>query len=144
MAKELAKRETRFETFDAADPNRKMALEETPWLRQSRGGDAGGDDLALLRVLDPRVARAAARRRARPSSQKAQLPAGAFPWFPGGPPSPYMTLYLLYGFATRRRVRGRGAAGDGRSAAGSYLAAATIERDWWREAIARTTAAGSS
>ena len=27
----------RFETWDAADPNRKMALEETPWLRTAAG-----------------------------------------------------------------------------------------------------------
>ena len=33
MAAELAKRSARFETWDAADPNRKMALEETPWVR---------------------------------------------------------------------------------------------------------------
>src|SRR5262249_43118206 len=31
--------------------------------------------------------------------RKAQTSLGAFPWFPGGPPSPYMTLYILYGFA---------------------------------------------
>jgi len=31
--------------------------------------------------------------------EKAQLPSGAFPWWPGGPPSDYMTLYLMYGFA---------------------------------------------
>ena len=42
MAQELSKRETVYETFDAADPNRKMALEETPWLETARGGkDAG-------------------------------------------------------------------------------------------------------
>ncbi|MBP1623827.1 MAG: hypothetical protein H6Q07_1847, partial [Acidobacteria bacterium] len=30
---------------------------------------------------------------------KSQTSSGGFPWFPGGPPSPYMTLYLLYGFS---------------------------------------------
>ena len=31
--------------------------------------------------------------------RKAQTSLGAFPWWPGGPPSPYMTLYILYGFS---------------------------------------------
>src|SRR5262249_33516752 len=38
MAAEMARRPTRLETWDAADPNRKMSLEETPWLNQVRGG----------------------------------------------------------------------------------------------------------
>jgi hypothetical protein len=99
MAEELAKRETRLETWDATDPNRKMALEETPWLQESRGGRS---DLETghptIRVLDPRVARAD-RDAALAKLAKAQLPNGAFPWFPGGEASPYMTVYLLYGFA---------------------------------------------
>jgi hypothetical protein len=32
MAAEMAKRTTPLESWDATDPNRKMALEETPWL----------------------------------------------------------------------------------------------------------------
>ena len=28
-----------------------------------------------------------------------QLESGMIPWFPGGPPSPYMTLYILQGFS---------------------------------------------
>src|SRR5262249_60765218 len=57
MAQELAKRETRLEPFDSLDPNRKMALEETPWLETARGGKepSGGE---IVRVLDPRVAEA--------------------------------------------------------------------------------------
>jgi hypothetical protein len=96
MAEELAKRETRLETWDATDPNRKMALEETPWLQESRGGRDTG--YPSIRVLDPRVARAD-RDAALAKLAKAQLPNGAFPWFPGGEASPYMTVYLLYGFA---------------------------------------------
>jgi hypothetical protein len=100
VAQDLAKRETRYETWDSADPNRKMALEETPWLETARGGDPGvsGEDRDLLRVLDPRVARAE-RDSALRKLQEAQYPSGAFPWWDGGPPSPYMTLYLMYGFA---------------------------------------------
>lgn len=94
MAKELARRETRLERWDDADPNRKMALEETPWLREARGG--GTDNLE--KVLDPRVAEAQ-RKASLARLAKAQTSLGGFPWFPGGPPSPYMTLYLLHGFS---------------------------------------------
>ncbi len=101
MAGEMAKRDTPFETFDGVDPNRKLALEETPWLELSQGkvpGSAENGDPDLVRVLDPRVARAE-REAALAKLRKAQLPSGAFPWWPGGPPSDYMTLYLMYGFA---------------------------------------------
>ncbi len=95
MAQELSKRDTQLETWDAADPNRRMALEETPWLEEARGGKSGPD---LSRVLDPRIARAD-RDSAIAKLRKAQTESGGFPWWPGGPPSPYMTLYILNGFA---------------------------------------------
>jgi uncharacterized protein YfaS (alpha-2-macroglobulin family) len=97
MAAEMSKRTTPLESWDALDPNRKMALEETPWLVASRGGDAGPNG-AALDVLDPRVAQAN-RESSLARLRKAQTSVGGFPWFPGGPPSPYMTLYLLHGFA---------------------------------------------
>jgi alpha-2-macroglobulin len=100
-AREMAARDTRYETWDAADPNRKMALEETPWLQMAQGGRRGEDDEELLRVLDPRVARAE-KASALARLEKSQLADGAFPWWPGGPPSPYMTAYTLYGFAKAR------------------------------------------
>ena len=31
--------------------------------------------------------------------RKAQTESGGFPWWPGGPPSTYMTIYILHGFA---------------------------------------------
>jgi uncharacterized protein YfaS (alpha-2-macroglobulin family) len=96
MAQEMAKRETRLETWDAADPNRKMSLEETPWLEQAKGGADPG--APLLRVLDPRVAKAE-RESALAKLKKSQTSLGGFPWWPGGPPSPYMTLYIVYGFS---------------------------------------------
>lgn len=131
MAAELAKRDTRWERFDAADPNRRMALEETPWLRQARGGP-GVEDEALLRVLDPQVARAV-RAEALAKLEKAQLPSGAFPWFPGGPPSPYMTLYLMYGLA-RASEFGVEVPEPMVRRGWTYLAQ-EIERDWWKRAI---------
>ena len=96
MAKKFSQRDTRFETWEADDPNRRMELEETPWLVTARGGSEQADD--LINVLDPRIADAQ-RRSALAMLQKAQTSLGAFPWFPGGPPSPYMTLYVLYGFS---------------------------------------------
>ena len=102
MAEEFSKRDTRLETWDAADPNRKVALEETPWLMEARGGK--GQDAGLINVLDPRIARAE-QEAALAKLRKAQTSLGGFPWFPGGPPSPYMTLYIMYGLAKAAEFR---------------------------------------
>jgi uncharacterized protein YfaS (alpha-2-macroglobulin family) len=96
MAAEFSKRDTPLETWDAADPNRKMALEETPWLADARGGKNADPD--VVNILDPRIAKAE-QESALAKLRKAQTANGAFPWWPGGPPSPYMTLYIMYGFA---------------------------------------------
>src|SRR5262249_19898661 len=55
MAQQLSQRDTRLERWDQNDPNRKMTLEETPWLEEARGGRDTG--LELVRVLDPKIAR---------------------------------------------------------------------------------------
>lgn len=94
MAADLAKRETPLEIWDAADPNRKLGLEESPFL----AGAQGGDEKDFIKVLDPRIARAE-RESALTKLTEAQLPNGAFSWWPGGEASPYMTAYLLLGFA---------------------------------------------
>ena len=93
-AADLAKRETPLEPWDATDPNRKLALEETPFLETAQGGD--GKD--LVKVLDPRIARAQ-RDDSLAKLTKAQLANGAFSWWPGGPPSLYLTVYVLEGLA---------------------------------------------
>jgi len=51
-----------------------------------------------VNVLDPRIARAE-QESALAKLRKAQTSNGAFPWWPGGPPSPFMTLYIMYGLA---------------------------------------------
>jgi uncharacterized protein YfaS (alpha-2-macroglobulin family) len=95
MAERMAaERDTRLEAWEADDPNRAMQLEETPWLRTARGG--GSDD--LLKVLDPGIAEAQ-QRASLAKLAESQTSLGAFPWFPGGPPSPFMTLYVLSGFS---------------------------------------------
>jgi hypothetical protein len=96
MAKQFSERETRLEPWDAEDPNRAMTLEETPWLMSARGGPDPSDD--LINVLDPKIARGQ-RQSSLAKLEKAQTAIGGFPWWPGGPPSPYMTLYLLSGFS---------------------------------------------
>ncbi|MGB4298011.1 MAG: alpha-2-macroglobulin family protein [Candidatus Saccharicenans sp.] len=106
LAKELSKRETAYEAFDRSDPNRKMALEETPWLEEARGGvrdkaragDQAGPDPELARVLNPQVAEAERKTNLK-KLLDAQLASGAFPWWPGGPESPYMTLYIVNGLS---------------------------------------------
>jgi uncharacterized protein YfaS (alpha-2-macroglobulin family) len=97
MADQMSKRTTQLAAWDSGDANRKMALEEAPFLTEARGG-ASKDDTSLINVLDQRIARAN-RDSALDKLKKMQTSLGAFPWFPGGPPSPYMTLYVLYGFA---------------------------------------------
>lgn len=114
MAEQLSRRETRLETWDAVDPNRKMALEETPWLQTAQGGADPG--LPLIKVLDPKVARAQ-RDQSLAKLREAQLADGGFPWWPGGQASPYMTIYLLYGFAKASEV-------------GIELPADMVERAW--------------
>ncbi|HVG64016.1 MAG TPA: alpha-2-macroglobulin family protein [Hyalangium sp.] len=96
MAKTLSERPTRLETWDSADSNRKMTLEETPWLQEARGGQEL--DHGLVKVLDPAVAKAE-REASLAKLRKAQTSSGGFPWWPGGPPSPYMTLYIAHGLA---------------------------------------------
>jgi uncharacterized protein YfaS (alpha-2-macroglobulin family) len=96
MAKTLSVRETRLEAWAGDDPNRKMALEETPWLEASRGG---GEPLGeLINILDHRIADEQ-RKVSLAALTKVQTASGGFPWWPGGPPSPHMTLYLLQGFS---------------------------------------------
>lgn len=96
MAKTFGKRATPLAPWNRNDPNAIMALEESPWLVEAQGGDAGDRD--LVKTLDPKAVEAT-RSTAIASLTKAQNPNGGFPWFQGGPSSPYITLYLLHGFA---------------------------------------------
>lgn len=95
MGKTFAQRESIWEKWHEDDPNRRMSLEETPWLRESKGGEALGP---VIKLLDPQVAEKH-RDKSLKKLLKAQLSSGGFPWFPGGPPSPFVTLYLLEGMS---------------------------------------------
>ena len=98
MAKKLAKRKTQYEKWEAVDkdPNRKMLLEETPWLEDAKGGT--DDASKLIAILDPKIAKKNYRS-ALTKLRKAQASDGGFPWWEGGRASPYMTAYLLHGFS---------------------------------------------
>ncbi|MEN9800272.1 MAG: hypothetical protein RL653_3969 [Pseudomonadota bacterium] len=97
------------EAFDGQDANRLMRFEESPWLRESKGGEAP-PELRLKRVLDPAVA-TADRLQALEKLRAAQASEGGFPWFAGGEPSVFLTTYILQGFA-RAEEAGAGAPAD--------------------------------
>ena len=90
------KRNTQFEKWRMDDPNRLLMMEETPWMAEAEGGRAKEDE--LLKVLDPKVAKAQ-KTSALAKLKDAQTAIGAFPWYPGGRPSPYMTLLVVHGIS---------------------------------------------
>ncbi|MCX7944671.1 MAG: MG2 domain-containing protein [Deltaproteobacteria bacterium] len=97
MARIFSKeRDTRLEKWDKPDPNRKMLLEETPWFNMAKGGYDAKED--LVNILNPEIAKSV-RDISLNRLRNAQTYTGGFPWFPGGPPSPYITLYILYGLS---------------------------------------------
>lgn len=96
MARDFSNRKTKLETWNDEDPNRKLSLEEAPWLNMSKGGDVEGQE--LMTVLHPDIARNTRNKFLR-MLKESQTSNGGFPWFPGGPPSPFVTLDLLYGFS---------------------------------------------
>jgi uncharacterized protein YfaS (alpha-2-macroglobulin family) len=100
LAKAAAKfsaRKTHYEPWTTNDPNNRMQAEESPWLNESEGGRSPDDDV-LINILKKETANSV-RSQALSKLQKSQTSSGGFPWFSGGPPSPYITLYLVSGFA---------------------------------------------
>lgn len=96
MAKRMSERKTQLERFDEVDANRRVTLEESPWLLEAKGGAEA--DKSMINVLDDRIA-SAQREKSLARLKKMQLSDGSWPWFEGGRPDPFMTLYLLHGFA---------------------------------------------
>lgn len=97
MAQEFSKRKTALESFDTPDANRRMIFEESPWLQLAEGR-AKNESVEMAKVLDSRIA-LAERERSLKKLRKMQTNEGGFPWFDGGRPDEYMTLYVLVGFA---------------------------------------------
>jgi len=96
LAREFSKRETEFKPWQIDDPNRRILLEETPWLNLAQGGNLSPQ--LLINLLDPEIVREQEISGLK-QLESLQTPSGGFPWFEGGRASPYLTLYVLQGFA---------------------------------------------
>jgi len=78
-----------------------VLLEETPWLREAKSESQARRNVGLLfdsNRLDEESARALKQLAER------QLPGGLWSWFPGGPPSEYISLYIMTGFGRLRHL----------------------------------------
>ena len=95
----IPKRSTPTPVWEKNDPNRLMKLMETPWVWESEGRPTSWP---IIDMLEPTVVKAKEDENLE-KLRSAQLSNGAFPWWPGGQADPYMTLYVLDGFAQARR-----------------------------------------
>jgi uncharacterized protein YfaS (alpha-2-macroglobulin family) len=95
----IPKRGTLTPAWDRDNPARLMSLMETPWEEESKGRKTS---LPLVDLLDPKVV-AGEKEDAFSKLKAYQNADGSFPWFPGGRPSLYMTLYALEGLAEASR-----------------------------------------
>ncbi len=102
MAKKLSKRKSQFEKWNEKDPNRQMNLIESPWLEISRGGD----DRNLANTLDPKINKGTFDLNQR-ELLSSQTSIGGFPWFKGGRPSLYTTIYVLNSYAKMSEFDGK-------------------------------------
>ncbi|MFO1451441.1 MAG: alpha-2-macroglobulin family protein, partial [Opitutaceae bacterium] len=78
-----------------------ILLEETPWLRQAKSESQARRQVGLLfdgNRLDEETSRLVR------SLSERQLGGGLWPWFPGGPPSEYISLYIVAGFGRLRHL----------------------------------------
>ncbi len=78
-----------------------VMLEETPWVLQAQSESQSKRNVGLLfeeNTLKANIGSAYAKLSAM------QLSNGAWPWFPGGRPDPYITLYVVTGFARLRHL----------------------------------------
>ncbi len=78
-----------------------VMLEETPWYRQSMQESQARRNIGILfdenRLKDEMG-------RGLKKLTEMQLSDGRWPWFPGGPPSEYITLYIVTGFGRLRHL----------------------------------------
>lgn len=78
-----------------------VMLEETPWVLQAQDETKAKRNVGLLfeeNTLKANIGSAYSKLSAM------QLSNGAWPWFPGGRPDPYITLYVVTGFARLRHL----------------------------------------
>ena len=95
----VPKRTTLTPAWERDNPARTMTLMETPWEEASKGQKAYWP---AIDMLDPKVV-SAERDDAIEKLKSYQNGDGSFPWFPGGHPDIYMTLYALEGLAEAAR-----------------------------------------
>ena len=92
-------RQTPTPAWEKNDPRRLTTLMETPWVWESEGRPT---IFPIIDLLDSKIVTAQAESNFQ-KLQSAQLANGGFPWWPGGAPDPYITLYVLSGFSEARR-----------------------------------------
>ncbi len=71
-----------------------VLLQETPWVLQAKSEKEAKENVGLLfetNTLRANIASALGK------LKQQQLSNGAFPWFPGGRPDPFITLYIMTG-----------------------------------------------
>lgn len=78
-----------------------VILEETPWLKQAQAESQARRNVGIL-FDDNRLNSETASLLRKLSDL--QLNDGAWPWFPGGPPNDYITLYITTGFGRLRHL----------------------------------------
>jgi len=97
-----------------------VLLEETPWVRQAKNETEAKQNIAFLFDMDTLIKY---KNSALKKLSDMQNSDGSWPWFPGGKPNPYITLYIATGLG---RLRAMKVSADMEIAfsAISYL-------DWW-------------
>lgn len=78
-----------------------VLLQESPWVRQAESESQSRRNVGVLfdtNRLNDETARALA------ELVNQQLPDGRWPWFPGGQPNDYITLYITTGFGRLRHL----------------------------------------
>ena len=78
-----------------------VMLEETPWVRQAESESQARRNVGVL-FEDNRLNDETAR--AMKKLAEGQYADGAWPWFPGGPPCDYITLYITSGYGRLRHL----------------------------------------
>ncbi len=78
-----------------------VLLEETPWFRQAMSESQARKNVGILFEANRLTAEMASSMR---KLGEMQLADGAWPWFPGGQPNDYITLYITTGFGRLRHL----------------------------------------
>jgi hypothetical protein len=78
-----------------------VMLEETPWLHQARNESQARKSIGVL--FDDNRLNDETRRGLQKLAEQ-QHAGGSWPWFPGGPPNDYITLYITTGFGRLRHL----------------------------------------